>query len=79
VKSIALLIGNLPRLKEGRSGYGGPLVVSNENSPVRRETDLLYPTEANRPSSAHWGLALVILGFVLKLPAAMLSVFLWNQ
>jgi hypothetical protein len=53
--------------------------VSNENSPVRRETDLLYPTEANRPSSAHWGLALVILGFVLKLPAAMLSVFLWNQ
>jgi hypothetical protein len=35
--------------------------------------------EANRPSFAHWGLALVILGLVLELPAAMLSVFLWTQ
>jgi hypothetical protein len=51
------------------SGYGGPLGVTDEGCP---EGGVAPVIEADRPAFARWGLRLILLGFALQVPSALL-------
>lgn len=72
---VAICLDN----KTVEAGLGGPLVVSKEECPAMPGKGPNPQIEVNRPRFAQCGLAFVILGFALQLPAAMFSVFLWND
>jgi hypothetical protein len=56
-------------------GYGGDLVVSDDPCPHMEETGPTLQVTADRPKIANWGIPLVVLGFILQLPAAVVAVF----
>ncbi len=56
------------------AGYGGPLVVSDDPCPDLKGTGPTAEITANRPRVAHLGLLLIIVGFVLQLPNAVVAI-----
>jgi hypothetical protein len=86
--SLALKPSNFRLVKVGESklaiclddkkviaGYGGPLVVSDEVCPDMVKTGPTPQVVANRPKLASSGVLLILIGFVLQLPAAAAAVF----
>jgi hypothetical protein len=56
------------------AGYGGPLVVSDDPCPDLKGTGPTPQIVAERPALASWGVWLIVLGFALQLPVAVLAV-----
>ena len=52
------------------AGFGGPLVVSDDACPDVKGAGLTPQVVSDRPTLAKWGVVLVILGFLLQIPAA---------
>jgi hypothetical protein len=55
-------------------GFGGELVVSEDPCPNMDQTGPTLQVTANRPQLAHWSVGLIIGGFAMQLPAAILAV-----
>lgn len=53
------------------SGYGGPLGPGDEPCPPGGVTPVI---EADRPAFVPWGLSLIIVGFVLQVPSAVVPI-----
>ncbi len=56
------------------AGFGGPLVVSDEACPGMDQTGPTPQVVANRPQFVPAGIGLIIVGFVLQLPAGILAI-----
>jgi hypothetical protein len=56
------------------AGFGGPLVVSDEACPDMENNGPTPQVVANRPQFVPPGIGLIILGFVLQLPAGILAI-----
>jgi hypothetical protein len=52
------------------SGYGGPLVLTNDPCPDWNGTGPTAEVVAEKPVYVPWGLGLIIAGFMLQLPLA---------
>jgi hypothetical protein len=63
--------------KRVATGFGGPLAVTSDPCPEWEHTGPTVEVKASSPARAHWGLALIILGFVFQLPSAIAGV--WSR
>lgn len=65
-------------LKDKRvaTGYGGPLGVTDEPCPEWQHTGPTAEVVTEKPAYVPWGVRLIIIGFVLQLPAAIAA--LWS-
>jgi hypothetical protein len=63
---VALCLGD--RLVQ--NGYGGPLVTTDEPCPPWKSAGPIAQINVHKPAYAYIGLRLVILGFILQVPAA---------
>lgn len=59
--------------KKVDSGYGGPLIVSQEACPDITTTGRLPEIVADHPAVLNAGIALIIVGFILQIPFAVIA------
>jgi hypothetical protein len=60
------------------TGYGGPLRVTDETCPEGIMPSVAAVIEADHPAFVSWGMGLIIVGFLLQLPAALIALSAQN-
>jgi hypothetical protein len=67
---MALCLGD----KAVQAGYGGPLTVTDEPCPDTQHTGPMPEVLTNHPAMTTWGIRLILIGFLLQVPAALRSI-----
>jgi hypothetical protein len=62
-----------------QAGYGGPLIATEEACPNVQGTGPTLQVVTERPKMANWAIPLIVLGFILQVPAALLAVLASKQ
>jgi uncharacterized membrane protein len=57
------------------SGYGGPLIITDEPCPKGIGPSVASVIVAENPKYVPWGFGLIFVGFALQVPAALVTLF----